>query len=176
MKRVFLISAASLIILSSCREKTVSQDAIQAPASSFFATSYSDHNAEQPSEQKAESTDAAIPSTWVGKYSAYFSYGDIAGQNAGWELDIRITNKKITAEGKGFQMAFFDELSATAKGSKLILTHLKNVSGYQTGKSMNPEFILIKDHGQFYVQSEWIDGDVKAKPGRFGHKMDKTGL
>ncbi|MFD2286663.1 hypothetical protein GJU39_18850 [Pedobacter petrophilus] len=176
MKRLILSSAASLIILSSYREKTESQVAIQAPASSVFAASYTDISAEQRSNQSAEPTDAAIPSTWVGKYSAYFTYGDIAGQNAGWELDIKITNSKITAEGKGFQMAFLDELSAKAIGSKLILTHLKNVSGYRTGKSMIPEFILINDHGKFYVQSKWIDGDVKEKPEQFGYKIDKTTL
>ena len=176
MKRLFLISAASLMILSSCRENRVSQDAIQVPTNSVVASNYSDPNAEQPSEQKAKSSDAKIPATWIGKYSAYFSYGDIAGQNAGWELEIKITNKKITAEGNGFQMAFLDELSAKANGSKLILTHLKNVSGYKTGKTMNPEFTLIKDQGQFYVQSDWIGADVKAQPGKFGHKIDKTGL
>lgn len=116
----------------------------------------------------------AIPANWKGKYTAYFSYGDIAGQNAGWALEIVITDHKITAKGEGFQMAFLDELTAKVSGSKLILTHLKNISGYKRGKAMKPEFVLTKDQSKYYVRSEWIDGnDVKAKLTALGYQIDK---
>jgi signal peptidase I len=115
-----------------------------------------------------------IPAAWNGKYSVYLSYGDIAGQNAGWALEIIIKGDKITASGDGYQMAFLDELSARTHGSELILTHIKNVSGYPRGNKMNPEFTLIKNEGKFYVKSDWIDHDVMTQPAAFGYKIDKT--
>jgi len=128
------------------------------------------------SNQKVSATNTAnssVSKEWIGKYFAYFSYGDIAGQNAGWELDITITDGKITASGEGYQIAFLDELSATENGNQLKLSHLKNISGYKTGKNMSPEFTLIKDKGKFYVKSKWIDRDVVTKPSEQGYEIEK---
>lgn len=133
----------------------------------------------QQSNQKVKTTavsSIAAPKAWNGKYSAYFNYGDIAGQNAGWALEINISGDKITASGEGYQMAFSDELSAQESGSKLVLTHLKHISGYPSGQKMDPEFTLINDHGKFYVKSKWINGDVITKPAALGYPIDKTGL
>ncbi|TDQ11718.1 hypothetical protein [Pedobacter metabolipauper] len=167
MRSLILSITGSLIIFCSYPEKTGTQN---------------DHfinKAVQRSNQLAESGNtlvSAVPAIWQGKYSAYFSYGDIAGQNAGWALEINITKDKITATGEGFQMAFVDELRAKVSGSKLILTHFKNVSGYNRGKGMNPEFTLINDHGKFYIQSKWIDSDVITKPAALGYKIDRSAL
>jgi len=117
-----------------------------------------------------------ISAEWTGKYSTYFSYGEIGGQNAGWELEINITANKITARGEGYQLAFSDELSAKENNEELVLNHLRNLSGYKTGSTMSPEFILIKDNGQFYVKSKWIDGDVITKPRKPGYEIEKAGL
>ncbi len=185
MKKLIIIITGSLIMLSSCQESTQTQDAIQDPVNSVDTTGHTDtivdkqsiNNTIQQSNQIVEPTDTlatVVSVPWNGKYSAYFSYGDIAGQNAGWALEITITNNKITAKGEGFQMAFVDELSAKTSGSKLILTHLKNVSGYSRGKKMNPEFTLSNDHGKFYIQSEWIDSDVTNKPAALGYRIDRT--
>lgn len=168
MKMLMITITGSLLMLSNPPELPLSQDVIELVPKN--------NDTGQSLNQKAEISHTSakvIPATWKGKYTAYFSYGDIAGQNAGWSLEIEITDKKITAKGEGFQMAFVDELSAKVSGSKLILTHLKNISGYKRGKAMKPEFILIKDKGKYYVQSEWIDGDVKAKPTSLGHHLDK---
>jgi hypothetical protein len=134
--------------------------------------------ATQKSNQKTKTASviSAAPITWNGKYSTYFSYGDVAGQNAGWALEITITGGKITASGDGFQMAFADELSAQENSSELVLTHLKHISGYPTGQKMKPEFTLIKDNGKFYIQSKWINGDVVTKPTALGYPIDKATL
>lgn len=134
--------------------------------------------ATQKSNQKAKTSvvSSSVPAAWQGKYSTYFSYGDIAGQNAGWALEINITSDKITASGDGFQMTFADELSFQESGSELVLTHLKHISGYTTGQKMNPEFTLIKDNGKFYIKSKWISGDVVTKPTAFGYPIDKADL
>jgi len=118
----------------------------------------------------------AVSEAWNGKYSAYFGYGDIAGQNVGWALDITITSSKITATGEGYQMAFSDELSAKESGSELVLKHSKHISGYPSGQKMNPEFILIKDAGKFYIKSRWISEDVITKPAGPGYPIDKADL
>ena len=168
MKMLMITIIGSLLTLSNPSERLSGQNVIEL---------VSKNNDTGRSLQKAEISHTAakaIPTTWKGKYVTYFSYGDIAGQNAGWALEIEITDKKITAKGEGFQMAFKDELSAKASGSKLVLTHLKNISGYKRGEAMKPEFILIKDKGRYYVQSEWIDADVKAKPTALGYKIDKV--
>ena len=73
-------------------------------------------------------------------------------------------------------MTFADELSAQENGSELVLTHLKQISGYPTGQKMNPEFTLIKDNGKFYIKSKWISGDVVTKPTAFGYPIDKADL
>jgi len=82
----------------------------------------------------------------------------------------------ITASGDGFQMAFADELRAQENGSKLILTHLKHISGYPAGQKMTPEFTLIKDNGKFYIKSKWISEDVVTKPAALGYSIDKADL
>ncbi|MES2829344.1 MAG: hypothetical protein V4687_14375 [Bacteroidota bacterium] len=165
MKKLIMIISVSLLVCSSSTGKPIGQKNTQAAMASVSTEkSYADVASPTP-----------IPASWLGKYTAYFSYGDVAGQAAGWELEINITKDKITAKGKGFQMAFMDELKANVSGSKLVLTHLKNVSGYTTGKKMNPEFTLVKNQGNFYVKSEWIaGGDVKEKPTALGYKIDKA--
>ncbi len=35
---------------------------------------------------------------------------------------------------------------------------------------MNPEFTLIENKGNFYIQSEWIDSDIITKPEKDGLK------
>lgn len=115
-----------------------------------------------------------ISSDWNGKYSTYFSYGEIGGQNAGWVLEIIISANKITASGDGYQLAFLDELSAKENNKELVLSHLKNVSGYKTGSTMNPEFTVVKDNGKFYLKSEWINSDVITKPKKSGYEIEKT--
>jgi len=136
------------------------------------------NKATQQSNQKRKNDAAplAVSAAWNGKYSAYFSYGDIAGQNAGWALDINITSSKITASGEGYQMAFSDELSVIERASELVLTHSKHISGYPSGQKMNPEFILIKDDGKFYIKSRWISEDVITKPAALGYPIDKADL
>ena len=158
----------SLLMLTKPPERPLSQNVIE-------LVSKKDDTGQSlnPKAEISHPSAKVIPATWKGKYTAYFSYGDIAGQNAGWSLEVEITDKKITAKAEGFQMAFVDELSAKVSGSKLILTHLKNISGYKRGKAMKPEFILSKDNGKYYVQSEWIDGDVQAKPTALGYQIDK---
>lgn len=169
MKMLMITITGGLLMLSNPSERLSGQNVIELGSKN--------NDTGRSLNQKAEISHTlakAIPTTWKGKNVAYFSYGDIAGQNAGWSLEIEITDKKITAKGEGFQMSFTDELSAKASGSKLVLTHLKNISGYKRGKAMKPEFILIKDNGRYYVQSEWIDADVKAKPTALGYKIDKV--
>ncbi|MHA4896026.1 hypothetical protein ACXZ1K_14835 [Pedobacter sp. PWIIR3] len=156
MRRLILIITGNLIMFSSFPQRAVSQNITQKVVA-------------------AQSSHTAVPATWLGKYSTYFSYGDIAGQNAGWALEINITNNKITAKGEGFQMAFEDELSAKVNGSRLLLSHVKNLSGYTRGKAMKPEFTLIKDHGKFYIQSQWIDdGDVNTKRASLGYIIERV--
>lgn len=171
MKRLIIIVSGSLLMLSRASVPYINHEDKVVLQKHFNKLSYQ-------STQNCESRNllaTPVPASWLGKYTAYFSYGDIAGQAAGWELEITIAKGKITAKGEGFQMAFVDELSAKVSGSKLILTHLKNVSGYPTGKRMNPEFTLIKDHGKFYVKSDWIDsGDVQEKPTSLGYKIDRA--
>lgn len=114
-----------------------------------------------------------IPAMWSGSYSAYFNYGEIAGQNAGWALEINIKDGKATASGNGYQMAFADELSAEENSDGLTLKHLKNISGYKTGSRMNPEFILTKHNGKFYVKTDWIGYDITNPSTTNGYEIEK---
>ncbi|VFA43395.1 hypothetical protein [Chryseobacterium indologenes] len=116
----------------------------------------------------------AINKKWYGIYKVRLNYGEIGGMNAGWDLEINITGENSIASGNGYQIGFKDELTATEEGNKLILKHKKNLDGYTLGKNMDPEFILIEDNGNFYVQSEWIDSDIITKPQKDGFKIIKT--
>ena len=171
MKRLIVIISGSLLMLSRASVPSISHNDTVVLKQGF-------NNVCDQSSQKSKGSSSLttpVPASWLGKYTAYFSYGDIAGQAAGWELEINITKGKITAKGEGFQMGFVDELKATVSDSKLILTHLKNVSGYTTGKKMSPEFTLTNNKGKFYVKSEWIaSADVKEKPTAFGYKIDRV--
>jgi len=111
---------------------------------------------------------------WNGKYVAYFSYGNIGGVNAGWELTINISSDSIVATGEGYQMYFKDALKAVPSGNKLALMHLKHLEGYQQGVKMKPEFTIVKDKGKFYVKSDWIGLDVLEKPKANGYLMEKV--
>ncbi|WP_326983276.1 hypothetical protein VUJ46_01640 [Chryseobacterium sp. MYb264] len=117
-----------------------------------------------------------IDKKWLGTYTARFAYGQIGGINAGWDLEIKITNDQTIASGNGYQIGFIDELRAIAEGNRLILKHKENRQGYTLGEKMNPEFILIEDHGIYYVQSEWIDSDIITKPEAKGFKISKDHL
>ena len=114
-----------------------------------------------------------ISNKWIGKYSTYFSYGKIGGDNAGWSLEIEIKEGEIKATGDGYQISFTDLLTANENKNELTLNHLKNIFGYKLGANMNPEFTIIEDNGKYYVKSKWIDGDIITKSDKFGYKIDK---
>ncbi|MBB6369172.1 hypothetical protein [Chryseobacterium shigense] len=117
-----------------------------------------------------------IDQKWYGIYKARFDYGKIGGVNAGWDLEIHIDSNHITVSGSGYQIGFKDEVTATEEENKLILKYKKNIDGYSLGKNMNPEFILIKDNDNFYIQSEWIDSDIITKPEAKGFIISKKSL
>ncbi|UFH30398.1 hypothetical protein LNP04_10435 [Chryseobacterium sp. C-71] len=114
-----------------------------------------------------------ISNKWFGNYTAWFSYGEIGGQNVGWELEIKINKENIIASGNGYQIGFTDELNALEDGNKLILKHKKNIDGYTLGENMDTEFVLINDNGKYFIQSKWIDSDILTKPDQKGYKISK---
>lgn len=115
----------------------------------------------------------SISNKWIGKYSTYFSYGKIGGDNAGWSLEIEIKENEIKATGDGYQVSFIDLLTANENKNELTLNHLKNVFGYKLGANMNPEFTITEDNGKYYIKSKWIDGDIITKSDKLGYKIDK---
>ena len=124
------------------------------------------------SSQKVDKVNL-ISNKWFGTYNTWFSYGEIGGTNAGWELEININKENIIASGNGYQIGFTDELNAVEDGNKLILKYKKNIDGYTLGENMNTEFVLIEDKGKYFVQSEWVDSDILTKPEKYGYKIMK---
>ncbi|MBZ4044408.1 hypothetical protein [Flavobacterium hibisci] len=114
-----------------------------------------------------------IPNKWIGKYTAYFSYGKIGGENAGWNLDIEISNDSIIASGDGYLIGFKDLLAAKESNNELVLNHLKNLNGYKLGAKMNPEFVLIENKGKYFIKTKWIDSDIVTKPKELGYEIIK---
>jgi len=114
-----------------------------------------------------------ISSKWIGKYNAYFSYGQIGGVNAGWSLKLEISKDTIKANGEGYQISFTDLLIATDNNNQLILNHYKNQSGYSLGEKMNPEIILIEDKGSYFIKTKWIDKDIITKSKKLGYEIFK---
>lgn len=110
---------------------------------------------------------------WTGIYSCYFSYGEIGGEEAGWNLKLEVFEDSIKASGEGYQIGFCDLLNAEENNHTLVLNHHKNLSGYSLGKKMNPEFILIEDQGKYYIKSNWIDKDILTKPEKLGFRTEK---
>ena len=115
-----------------------------------------------------------LSSKWTGKYSAYYSYGKIGGENAGWNLDIKISNDSIIASGDGYQIGFTDLLIAKENGNELLLNHFKNLNGYNLGENMNPEFVLIENKGKYFIKTKWIDDDIITKPKELGYEILKN--
>lgn len=111
---------------------------------------------------------------WFGTYSAYYSYGKIGGENAGWTLDIKISNDSIIASGDGYQIGFTDLLIAKENGNELLLNHFKNLNGYNLGSKMNPEFVLIENKGKYFIKTKWIDSDIVTKPKELGYEILKN--
>ena len=124
-------------------------------------------------ENSIESNTSIVSRKWIGKYSTYFSYGKIGGDNAGWILEIEIKEDEIKATGDGYQISFTDLLIANENNNELTLNHLKNVYGYKQGSTMKPEFILIEDNGQYFIKSKWIDSDIVTKSEKLGYGIDK---
>lgn len=114
-----------------------------------------------------------LSAKWIGTYNAYFSYGQIAGENAGWNLKIEISNDTIKATGDGYQISFSDVLTAKEDDKKLILYHCKNISGYTLGEKMNPEIILTEDKENYFVKTKWIDKDIITKSTTLGFEISK---
>jgi len=114
-----------------------------------------------------------LSAKWIGTYNAYFSYGQIGGENAGWNLRIEISNDRIKATGDGYQISFSDVLTAKEDGNKLILNHYKNLSGYTLGEKMNPEIILTEDKQDYFITTKWIDKDVITKSTKLGFEISK---
>lgn len=114
-----------------------------------------------------------ISNKWFGTYKTRFSYGEIGGTNAGWDLEITVNEKNITATGNGYQIGFKDELLANENGNELTFKFKKNIEGYSLGESMNPEFILKEFNGKYYLESEWIDSDIITKPEKNGFVVKK---
>jgi hypothetical protein len=110
---------------------------------------------------------------WIGKYSTYFSYGKIGGENAGWNLEIEISNDSIIATGDGYQIGFTDLLIARERDNELVLNHLKNLKGYKLGTKMDPEFVLIENKGKYFIKTKWIDSDIVTKPNQLGYEIIK---
>lgn len=119
------------------------------------------------------SSENDISVDWYGKYSTFFSYGEIGGHNTGWILEIEISKDNIRATGEGYQISFTDILTANEEGNKLILSHLKNINGYKLGEKMNPEFVLLKNENSYFINSNWIDKDIINKPKSLGYEISK---
>lgn len=134
---------------------------------------YIDSLAQNINEKKdVDSKNQSISENWIGNYNTYFNYGDIGGENAGWELNIEIYVDSIIASGDGYQMGFKDELIFEDLGEKLILYHKKNLYGYKLGEKMKPEFIIQKKDNEYFILSEWIS-DVKENPMGLGYRLEK---
>jgi len=127
----------------------------------------------QTSNKSVKLEKMKLSNKWIGKYSTYFSYGKIGGENAGWNLDIEISNDSIIANGEGYQIGFKDLLIAKEKDNQLILNHLKNLNGYKLGAKMNPEFVLIENKGKYFIKTKWIDSDIVTKPKELGYEIIK---
>lgn len=131
-------------------------------------------NIKKDENKDSSSVQKVTPSNkWFGKYSAYYSYGKIGGENAGWTLDIKISNDSIIASGDGYQIGFTDLLITKENGNELILNHLKNLNGYNLGSKMNPEFVLIENKGKYFIKTKWIDSDIVTKPKELGYEIFK---
>ncbi|KPH14199.1 hypothetical protein AMQ68_01345 [Chryseobacterium sp. ERMR1:04] len=145
-------------------------DIILIKASSDNGKSFKYYKSDFSSNQKK----IANPiSKWNGTYTSRLDYGNGAGINNGWDLEIHINNENISASGNGYQIGFKDELTAVEDGNKLILKHKKNIDGYSLGENMNPEFVLIEDKGKYYFKSEWVDSDIITKPQKNGYEIHK---
>lgn len=114
-----------------------------------------------------------LSNKWIGNYNAYYSYGKIGGENAGWSLEIEILTDRIVATGSGYQIGFTDLLIAKENGNELLLNHFKNLSGYSLGAKMNPEFVLIENNGKYFIKTKWIDNDIITKPKDLGYEIIK---
>lgn len=124
-------------------------------------------------ESNTKNQISKISDKWIGKYSMYLSYGKIGDQNTGWALDIEITKENIIATGEGYQIGFRDLLTAKENDSKLILNHLENLSGYDLGAKMIPEFTIIEYNNKYFIRSKWIDSDIITKPEKNGYLIEK---
>jgi hypothetical protein len=128
--------------------------------------------------QKLKTNDSIIENNisqkWYGDYSVWLDYGNIGGQNAGYEIILEITKDSIKATGEGFQISFIDLLTAKEENNKLNLYHSRNLYGYKQGKYMNPEFVLIKDQENYYLKTQWISKDVRTKPKKLGYEIVKN--
>lgn len=158
MKKILFV-AVWLGVFFACQQKALVD----------FAPKPNDHqmavqSASMVNEQTAD---------WNGTYTAYFNYGEIGGVNAGWTLTIKVAADAIIASGEGYQMFFKDALKANFSKNQLTLTHVKNLEGYKQGKSMNPEFIIVRNNGKYYVKSNWIAAEVTDKATSFGYLIDK---
>jgi hypothetical protein len=138
-----------------------------------WRTDFISKTIEKSNTIKSVSNTRTISEKWYGKYSTYFSYGKIGGDNAGWGLELEISSDEIKANGEGYQISFTDLLSGNESNNTLILSHLKNISGYKQGVNMNPEFELIEDNGKFFIKSNWIDSDIITKPNKLGYEISK---
>ncbi|WP_029268574.1 hypothetical protein [Flavobacterium sp. KJJ] len=115
-----------------------------------------------------------LSNKWIGKYNAYYSYGKIGGENAGWNLEIEISNDSIIVIGDGYQIGFTDLLIAKENGNELLLNHFKNLNGYNLGSKMNPEFVLIENKEKYFIKTKWIDHDIVPKPDILGYEIFKN--
>ncbi len=55
-------------------------------------------------------------------------------------------------------------LTAKESDRKLLLNHVENLSGYNLGSKMIPEFILVEFDNKYFIRSKWIDSDIITKP------------
>jgi hypothetical protein len=171
--RNLLLLFVCAVVFSACGQSSGS-DAILADTT----TTEKDVHATLPdtnqltTSSKEQST-TATTSKWNGKYTAYFSYGEIAGVNAGWELTINVSPDSVTAMGEGYQMYFKDRLKPIEKQNQLELHHVRNVFGYKQGKEMTPEFTITESKGKFYVKSNWMGAEVQEKSTKMGYLIEK---
>ena len=144
-----------------------------------FASSQQNQKNNQSTTKKDGNKNASslqqikLSNKWIGKYSTYFSYGKIGGENAGWNLEIEISNDSIIAAGDGYQIGFTDLLIAKESDNELVLNHLKNLKGYKLGTKMDPEFVLIENKGKYFIKTKWIDSDIVTKPNKLGYEITK---
>ncbi len=98
---------------------------------------------------------------------------DIGGRVTGWELEIDISNNRMIARGDGYQMGFLDELNfEQSNEDEIHLKYKRNISGYNLGHKMEPEFILKKINEKIYIDSEWISNDVTNKKTKKGYLIE----